>query len=148
MRTAMRTVCRPTLHADLAAPSAGPTGEILAGQLHTRPRPTGLHALAAPNPRTELGPPFGKGRGKPDGWWIIVEPEPRRARDQAVAVPDLTNVLSFSIRGYNHQPLANQSIACCASERTARCYQVLARPTPAPLSRTDPRQPGHQRSIT
>jgi Uma2 family endonuclease len=65
------------------------TGEILNGQLHTQPRPTGLHALTSSSLGDELVGPFQKGRGGPGGWWIIDEPEIHFVRDREVAVPDL-----------------------------------------------------------
>lgn len=65
------------------------TGEILSGQLHTQPRPTGLHALISSSLGHELVGPFQKGRGGPGGWWIIDEPEIHLVRDSEVAVPDL-----------------------------------------------------------
>lgn len=65
------------------------TGEILNGQLHTQPRPTGLHALVSSSLGDELVGPFQKGRGGPGGWWIIDEPEIHFVRDKEVAVPDL-----------------------------------------------------------
>jgi Uma2 family endonuclease len=64
-------------------------GEILNGQLHTQPRPTGLHALTSSSLGDELVGPFQKGRGGPGGWWIIDEPEIHFVRDIEVAVPDL-----------------------------------------------------------
>lgn len=65
------------------------TGEILNGQLHTQPRPSGLHALAGSSLGYELIGPFQKGRGGPGGWWIIDEPEIHFIPDTEVAVPDL-----------------------------------------------------------
>ena len=65
------------------------TGEILNGQLHTQPRPTGPHALTGSSLGDELVGPFQKGRGGPGGWWIIDEPEIHFVRDIEVAVPDL-----------------------------------------------------------
>jgi len=67
----------------------GVTGELIGGQLHTQPRPSGPHALAGSNLGMELGPPYGRGRGGPGGWWIIDEPELHFVRDAEVLVPDL-----------------------------------------------------------
>jgi Uma2 family endonuclease len=89
MSRARQPIRQPTLYEALEALPDGLIGEILAGQLHAQPRPSGRHALTASNLQTELGPPFGKGRGGPGGWWIIVEPELHFVRDQEVAVPDL-----------------------------------------------------------
>ncbi|MGB5832441.1 MAG: Uma2 family endonuclease [Thiohalocapsa sp.] len=85
----MQHAHRQTLYEQLEALPEGLTGEILNGQLHTQPRPAGLHALTESNLQIEIGAPFGKGRGGPGGWWIIVEPELHFDRDQEVAVPDL-----------------------------------------------------------
>jgi Uma2 family endonuclease len=85
----MKTALRETLYEQLAHLPEGLTGEILNGQLHTQPRPAGLHALVESNLQIEVGGPFGKGRGGPGGWWIIVEPELHFIRDTEVAVPDI-----------------------------------------------------------
>lgn len=61
--------------------------EIVAGTLHTHPRPAPLHAIAASHLGDELTSPFGKGRGGPGGWWILDEPELHLAED--ILVPDL-----------------------------------------------------------
>ena len=65
------------------------TGEIIAGVLHTQPRPSAGHALAASAVEGELYHPYHKGRGGPGGWWILVEPEVHFIRDTEVLVPDL-----------------------------------------------------------
>jgi len=65
------------------------TGEIIEGVLHTQPRPTARHALAASAVEGELYNPYHKGRGGPGGWWILVEPEVHFIRDTEVLVPDL-----------------------------------------------------------
>jgi Uma2 family endonuclease len=62
-------------------------GEILDGELHTSPRPSASHALAASTLQSDLGTPFQRGRGGPGGWWILSEPELHLGED--VAVPDL-----------------------------------------------------------
>lgn len=80
---------QPTLYDDLCALPEGVTGEILAGQLHTMPRPSGRHGVAGRGLGADLCPPFDFGRGGPGGWWIITEPEVHFVRDTEVAVPDL-----------------------------------------------------------
>lgn len=65
------------------------TGEILNGQLHTQPRPAGPHALVESNLSVEIGGPFGRGRGGPGGWWIIIKPEIHFVRDVEICVPDI-----------------------------------------------------------
>ena len=67
----------------------GVTGELINGQLHTQPRPSGRHAAASSNLGAELIMPYSRGRGGPGGWWILVEPEVHFQRDIEVLVPDL-----------------------------------------------------------
>jgi Uma2 family endonuclease len=64
-------------------------GELIAGELHTQPRPSGLHGLAETALGALLHPPFHRGKGGPGGWWIIVEPEVHLKRDEEIVVPDL-----------------------------------------------------------
>ena len=61
--------------------------EIIDGTLHTHPRPTPLHTIAASHLGDELTSPFGKGRGGPGGWWNLDEPELHPGDD--ILVPDL-----------------------------------------------------------
>ena len=65
------------------------TGEILDGQLHTQPRPSGPHGFTGSMLGAELLGPFHKGSGGPGGWWIIDEPEIHFVHDVEVTVPDL-----------------------------------------------------------
>ncbi len=85
----MHARVNPALYEQLEALPEGLTGEILDGQLHTQPRPTGIHALAAAGVSGELYGPFQRGRGGPGGWWILPEPELHFLRDTEVDVPDL-----------------------------------------------------------
>ena len=85
----MHARVRPTLYQQLESLPPGLIGEILDGQLHAQPRPTGRHAYAASALGAELFLPFGKGRGARGGWWIIDEPELHFIRDIEVDVPDL-----------------------------------------------------------
>ena len=73
----------------LMALPEGLTGEILNGQLHTQPRPSGLHMGVESALQIELGGPFDRGRGGPGGWRILVESEIHFVRDQEICVPDL-----------------------------------------------------------
>ena len=73
----------------LMALPEGLTGEILNGQLHTQPRPSGPHMGVESALQIELGGPFDRGRGGPGGWRILVEPEIHFVRDQEICVPDL-----------------------------------------------------------
>ncbi|MXX91810.1 MAG: Uma2 family endonuclease [Boseongicola sp. SB0677_bin_26] len=61
--------------------------EVLAGTLHTQPRPAMRHAWASSILGGELVAPFGRGRGGPGGWWIVFEPELHL--DDDIVVPDL-----------------------------------------------------------
>jgi Uma2 family endonuclease len=85
----MQHAYKQTLYEQLETLPEGLTGEILNGQLHAQPRPAGPHALTESNLQIEIGGPFGKGRGGPGGWWILVEPEIHFVTDQEVVVPDL-----------------------------------------------------------
>ncbi len=61
--------------------------EVLAGELHTSPRPAMRHATAASVLGMDIGGPFQRGRGGPGGWWILDEPELHFGED--ILVPDL-----------------------------------------------------------
>jgi Uma2 family endonuclease len=78
-----------TLYDELCALPEGVTGEILSGQLHSMPRPSGRHGVAGSALGADLSPPFNFGRGGPGGWRTITEPEIHFIRDTEVAVPDL-----------------------------------------------------------
>lgn len=80
---------QPTPYEELLALPENLVGEILGGQLHTQPRPSGPNDVAERGLNIELGAPFDKGRGGPGGWWILIEPEVHFQRDTEVAVPDL-----------------------------------------------------------
>ena len=61
--------------------------EIVAGQLHLFPRPAGPHSSVMSLLGAELIPPFGRGRGGPGGWIILIEPEIHLGED--IVVPDI-----------------------------------------------------------
>lgn len=65
-------------------------GEVIAGQLHTHPRPAPSHAQASYSLGADLGQPFGRGRGCPSGWWILDEPELHLS--EGILVPDLAGL--------------------------------------------------------
>lgn len=61
--------------------------EIIGGQLRLSPRPGGPATEVASALVSELRPPFGRGRGGPGGWVILLEPELHIGDE--VLVPDL-----------------------------------------------------------
>ena len=85
----MQTAPRLTLYDHLMALPEGLTGEILDGQLHTQPRPSGRHALAESSLQSKLFRGYHEGDDGPGGWWILIEPEIHFVRDKEVAVPDI-----------------------------------------------------------
>ena len=85
----MNALLKPNLYQQLLALPEHVTGEILAGELYTQPRPTGRHGLVGRGLSGNLVNPFDFGRGGPGGWWIIIEPEVHFIRDVEVVVPDL-----------------------------------------------------------
>lgn len=85
----MQQAFKQSLYQQLEALPEGLTGEILNGQLHTQPRPAGPHARAETELSIDIGSAYGRGRGGPGGWWILVEPEIHFVTDREVAVPDL-----------------------------------------------------------
>jgi len=78
-----------TLYEAIEALPEGVTGEIIHGQMHTQPRPSGPHALASSRMGMRLGQSYDMGSGGPGGWWIIDEPEVHFQRDTEILVPDL-----------------------------------------------------------
>jgi len=72
---------------DILNAPAHRVAEIVHGQLHTHPRPAPRHVQAHSSLCDELVSPYGKGRGGPGGWWILVEPELHLGPH--VLVPDL-----------------------------------------------------------
>jgi Uma2 family endonuclease len=85
----MHARIRPTLYEQLEALPDGLIGEILDGQLHTRPRPTPRHLRAASRLDRIIGRHFDDGDDGPGGWWIFPGPELHFIRDTEVDVPDL-----------------------------------------------------------
>ncbi len=61
--------------------------ELIHGVLHTMPRPAPKHSNAAASVTDNLRFPFGRGRGGPGGWVILIEPELHLDAD--VLVPDV-----------------------------------------------------------
>ena len=85
----MHPAPRLSLYEQLLALPEGLTGEILNGQLHTQPRPTGPHLRVGSSLGSKLHRRFDEGDGGPGGWWILLEPELHFVRDTEVAVPDI-----------------------------------------------------------
>ncbi len=61
--------------------------EVIAGTLHTHPRPAARHAWASSGLGIKIGSLFNYGDDGPGGWWIIDEPELHLGED--IVVPDL-----------------------------------------------------------
>lgn len=81
-------------YADVEAAPPNRVAELIHGTLYTFPRPAPKHATAVANLGVELGAPFGRGRGGPGGWRILIEPElhfPDPTSESAIVavVPDL-----------------------------------------------------------
>ena len=78
---------RPATYQDVLDAPPHMVAELIGGRLRLSPRPASPHVLASSWLQVEIGGPFGKGRGGPGGWWILVEPELHLGAD--VLVPDL-----------------------------------------------------------
>lgn len=78
---------RPATYQDVLDAPSHLVAELIAGALHTHPRPGPAHAGAASVLGMDIGGPFHRGRGGPGGWWILDEPELHLGED--VLVPDL-----------------------------------------------------------
>jgi Uma2 family endonuclease len=82
-----KVVTRPATYEDLMKVPDHLVAEIVEGELHTSPRPSGPHARAITAIDRRIGVAFDDGDGGPGGWWIAVEPELHLGTD--VLVPDL-----------------------------------------------------------
>lgn len=69
-----RKLDRPATYADLEALPPNVKGEIIDGVLYTMTRPRARHQYATMTLSAELLNPFGRARGGPGGWWILIEP--------------------------------------------------------------------------
>lgn len=78
---------RVVTYQDVLDAPAHLVAEILAGELVLSPRPRMGHGAVQVGLSAELGPPFGRGRGGPGGWYFVSEPELHLGED--VVVPDL-----------------------------------------------------------
>jgi hypothetical protein len=70
-----RTKQRPATYADIEALPQHVVGEIAFGALHTHPRPTPRHSVAANAVGSMITGPFQFGTGGPGGWLFMTEPE-------------------------------------------------------------------------
>lgn len=84
-----QSAVNPSPYERLLALPENLVGEVLDGELHTQPRPSGPHSAAESGLQSKIGAPFRYGDGGPGGWWILMEPEVHFIRDTEVAVPDL-----------------------------------------------------------
>jgi Uma2 family endonuclease len=75
-RTALGAVIldHPATRADLDALPPTWRGELIHGVLYAFPRPRGPHQWASGSIHGDLRDPFGRGRGGPGGWLLLVEP--------------------------------------------------------------------------
>lgn len=81
------TFRKAATYADLERVPDHLVAEILDGDLHVSPRPRPRNAVAASQISGDLHLPFGRGRGGPGGWRLLVEPELHLGSD--VLVPDI-----------------------------------------------------------
>jgi Uma2 family endonuclease len=65
---------RVATRADLDALPPHLKGEIIDGELFVQPRPRAAHANVETLIVGDLNPSYQRGRGGPDGWWILAEP--------------------------------------------------------------------------
>ena len=72
---ARRAEIRRATYQDVLDAPPHMVAEVVAGILHTQPRPAKRHAWASSGLGMKIGSPFNYGDGGPGGWWIIDEPE-------------------------------------------------------------------------
>ena len=84
---AKRKETRQATYQDVLDAPPNKVAEVIAGTLHTHPRPAMRHARASSGIGAKIAPPFDFGDGGPGGWWIIFEPELHLGED--IVVPDL-----------------------------------------------------------
>jgi Uma2 family endonuclease len=65
---------RPATRADLDKLPRTWRGEIIHGTLYAFPRPRGPHQATSGSIHADLRNPFGRGRGGPGGWLLLIEP--------------------------------------------------------------------------
>ena len=87
-----------SLYEELAALPEGMRGEIVAGELHTSPRPSVRHQAVSRGATVDIVGPFDFGRAGPGGWLFLTEPELRLGSD--TSAPD---VLSPDLAGWRRE---------------------------------------------
>jgi Uma2 family endonuclease len=87
MNAQTAAIRRPATYQDVLDAPPGMVAELLRGALHLQPRPRPKHIHAMTSLGDELVSPFGKSRGGPGGWVILIETELHLGAD--VVVPDL-----------------------------------------------------------
>ena len=80
-------VSRQATYQDVLDAPPHMVAEVVAGTLHTQPRPAKRHAWASSGLGMKIGPPFNFGDGGPGGWVILFEPELHLGED--IVVPDI-----------------------------------------------------------
>ncbi len=85
--TAIKQAIGQATYQDVLDAPAHKVAEIIAGTLHTHPRPAMRHAWASSRLGRRIGSPYDDDVDGPGGWWIIDEPELHLGED--ILVPDL-----------------------------------------------------------
>ena len=80
---------RRATYDDVLASPPRAIAEVVAGVLHTQPRPAVPHARASSTLGGQLSGPFDRGQGGPGGWVLLDEPELHLGPEPDIVVPDL-----------------------------------------------------------
>jgi Uma2 family endonuclease len=96
-----KTSPRPATYDDLLKAPDHLIAEIVEGELHTSPRPSGRHERAMGGVYSHLRPHFDEG-GTPGGWWIAAEPELHLGGD--IFVPDVAGWRRDRVPDYSDGP--------------------------------------------
>ncbi|MCY4141473.1 MAG: Uma2 family endonuclease [Rhodobacteraceae bacterium] len=87
---ARRRETRQATYQDVLDAPPHRVAEVIAGTLHTHPRPSARHARASSGIGARIATPFDFGDDGPGGWWIIFEPELHLGSEgKDIIVPDL-----------------------------------------------------------
>ena len=87
MKAKAREQVRKATYQDVLNAPPNMVAEVVAGTLHTQPRPAMRHAWASSRLGMKIGSPFNLGDGGPGGWAILFEPELHLGED--IVVPDI-----------------------------------------------------------